>query len=85
MSSTTFDPNRPFNELPPLPPAQVVETVPVLKAIIAAKEKLAELRTACQLIPKPEILTSTIPLREARASTEIENIVTTNDELFRAA
>ncbi|WP_455005934.1 Fic family protein [Corynebacterium propinquum] len=85
MSSTTFDPNRPFNELPPLPPAQVVETVPVLKAIIAAKEKLAELRTACQLIPNPEILTSTIPLREARASTEIENIVTTNDELFRAA
>ncbi|AEX71303.1 Fic family protein [Corynebacterium diphtheriae bv. mitis] len=85
MSSTTFDPNHPFNELPPLPPAQVVETVPVLKAIIAAKEKLAELRTACQLIPNPEILTSTIPLREARASTEIENIVTTNDELFRAA
>lgn len=40
MSSTTFDPTRPFNELPPLPPAQVVETVPVLKAIIAAKEKL---------------------------------------------
>ncbi|MHC9662796.1 Fic family protein [Corynebacterium diphtheriae] len=57
----------------------------MLKAIIAAKEKLAELRTACQLIPNPEILTSTIPLREARASTEIENIVTTNDELFRAA
>ncbi|MBF9011492.1 Fic family protein [Corynebacterium sp. CMW7794] len=80
-----FDPQQPFNELPPLPPADVVETVPVLKAIIDAKEKLAELRTACQLIPNPDIITSTIPLREARASSAIENIVTTNDELFRAA
>ena len=81
----TYSPDTPYNGLPPLPPAEVVETVPVLKAIIDAKEKLAELRTACQLIPNPEIITSTIPLREARASSEIENIVTTNDELFRAA
>ena len=33
----------------------------------------------------PQIITSTIPLREAQASSENENIVTTNDELFRAA
>ncbi|WP_293768097.1 Fic family protein [uncultured Corynebacterium sp.] len=81
----TFDPNVPFNNLPKLPPANEVETRAVLKATIAAREKLAELRTACQLIPNPDIITSTIPLREARASSEIENIVTTNDELFRAA
>ena len=85
FAMATYSPEIPYNELPPLPPADVVETVPVLKAIIDAKEKLAELRTACQLIPNPEIITSTIPLREARASSEIENIVTTNDELFRAA
>lgn len=81
---STFDPNSPFNELPPLPPAQELETARVLKAVIEARTALAALNTACRLIPNPDIITSTIPLREAQASTEIENIVTTNDELFRA-
>lgn len=80
-----FDPETPFNALPPLPPASDVETVRVLKAVISAREQLAMLNTACRLIPNPGIITSTIPLREAQASSEIENIVTTNDELFRAA
>lgn len=79
-----FDPNRPFNDLPSLPPQQELETARVLKAVIDARSELAALNTACRLIPNPEIITSTIPLREAQASTEIENIVTTNDELFRA-
>lgn len=80
-----FDPNKPYNDLPPLPPAGEVESAPVLKAVINAREQLAALRTACALIPNPHVITSTIPLREAQASSEIENIVTTNDELFRAA
>jgi len=80
-----FDPTVPYNDLPPLPPAEQVETVRILKAVISAREQLAVLDTACRLIPNPHIITSTIPLREAQASTEIENIVTTNDELFRAA
>ena len=79
-----FDPEAPFNQLPPLPPSQVLETPKVLKAVIEARVALAALNTACRLIPNPDIITSTIPLREAQASTEIENIVTTNDELFRA-
>lgn len=79
-----FDPAAPYNDLPPLPPAQELETARVLKAVIEARSELAALNTACRLIPNPEIITSTIPLREAQASTEIENIVTTNDELFRA-
>lgn len=79
-----FDPNVPYNELPPLPPPEVLETTRVLKAVIDARTELAALNTACRLIPNPEIITATIPLREAQASTEIENIVTTNDELFRA-
>ncbi len=80
----SFDPAVPHNDLPPLPPAQELETARVLKAVIEARSELAALNTACRLIPNPEIITSTIPLREAQASTEIENIVTTNDELFRA-
>lgn len=80
-----FDPAKPFNELPPLPPGVPLETPQVLKNVIKAREALAELKMACRLIPNPLVLTNTIPLREARASSEIENIVTTNDELFRAA
>ena len=79
-----FNPAVPYNDLPPLPPVQELETARVLKAVIEARSELAALNTACRLIPNPEIITSTIPLREAQASTEIENIVTTNDELFRA-
>lgn len=89
MSGESTKPRRvdleqPYNELPGLPPACEIETPRVLKAVIGAREALAELRTACRLIPNPTVITSTIPLREARASSEIENIVTTNDELFRA-
>ncbi|WP_313513194.1 Fic/DOC family N-terminal domain-containing protein [Corynebacterium variabile] len=62
-----------------------VENRQILKAAIRAREQLAVLNTSCRLIPNPEIVTTTIPLREAKASTEIENIVTTNDELFRAS
>lgn len=79
-----FDPNLPFNQLPGLPPAQELETAQVLKTVIEARSELSALNTACRLIPNPDIITATIPLREAQASTEIENIVTTNDELFRA-
>lgn len=82
--SGSFDPNVPFNQLPGLPPDADVENRAILKAVIRAREQLAVLDTSCRLIPNPEIITSTIPLREAKASTEIENIVTTNDELFRA-
>nr|WP_281497025.1 Fic/DOC family N-terminal domain-containing protein [Ornithinimicrobium sp. F0845] len=38
---------------------------------------------ASQSIPNPTVLTNTIPLLEAHASSEIENIVTTTDDLFR--
>lgn len=83
--SGSFDPNLPFNNLPGLPPSVDVENRQILKAAIRAREQLAVLNTSCRLIPNPEIVTTTIPLREAKASTEIENIVTTNDELFRAS
>lgn len=82
--SGSFYPNLPFNDLPRLPPSVDVENRIILKAVIQAREQLAVLNTSCRLIPNPDIVTTTIPLREAKASSEIENIVTTNDELFRA-
>lgn len=80
-----FDPQKPYNELPPLPPEVDVETVPVLKACIAANKALAELKGNGGLIPNQSILINAIPLHEAKDSSEIENIVTTNDKLYQAA
>ncbi len=80
-----FDPQRPYNDLPLLPPAADVETREILKKCVAAHRALAGLRMAGQLIPDPAVLFHTIPNLEARASSEIENIVTTNDALFREA
>ncbi|HKS84211.1 MAG TPA: Fic family protein [Pseudolabrys sp.] len=71
--------------MPPLPPAADVESRPVLKACIEARAALAELKIAGDLIPNQAVLINTIPLLEAQASSEIENIVTTMDRLFRFA
>lgn len=80
-----FDTHRPFNNLPLLPPAQSLETIPVLKACIRARAALAELKAVGALIPDQAVLINSIPLLEAQASSEIENIVTTSDRLFRFA
>lgn len=81
----TFDRNRPYNDLPPLPPPGVeLETKAVLKKAIAANKALANLRGAGQLIPDQSVLIQALGLQEAKLSSEIENIVTTNDELYRA-
>ena len=61
-----------------------LETKSVLKAVNAANKKLAELKGLEQLIPNEEILIQTLTLQEARESSSIENIVTTQDELYRA-
>jgi Fic family protein len=62
-----------------------VETKAVLKQALRATRALAELKGAGGLIPDQAILINAIPLQEAQFSSEIENIVTTQDELFRAA
>lgn len=77
-----WNPDQPYQQLPPLPPGADVETKGVLKACIAARAALAELKQAADLIPNPTILVNTLPLLEAKASSEIENIVTTTDKLF---
>lgn len=80
-----FDPSRPFNELPLLPPKTDIETRSILKQCIEARSALAELKQAGELIPNQDVLINTIPLREAKDSSAIENIVTTDDKLFHHA
>ena len=70
--------------LPPLPPAVDLETPEVLKALARASRALAELKGRAATIPNQGILIDTLVLQEAKASSEIENIVTTQDELFQA-
>ncbi len=76
-------PDRPYNDLPALPPNVDLETKPILRQCIRARAALAELKQAAELIPNSAILINTLPLLEARASSAIENIVTTADKLFR--
>ena len=81
-----FDPKVPFNDLPELPPPlELIETTEILKTCIKSRVALAELKQAAELIPNSAVLVNALPLLEARASSEIENIVTTTDKLFEFA
>ena len=81
--SSDWRPERPYEALPPLPPAAELESRAVLKTCVAARTALAELKTAAAHIANPAVLINTLPLLEAQASSEIENVMTTADELFR--
>ncbi|HNP64962.1 MAG TPA: Fic family protein [Woeseiaceae bacterium] len=81
-----FNPKEPYNDLPLLPPpTALVENTDILKRCITARVALAELKQAAELIPNSAVLVNALPLLEARASSEIENIVTTTDKLFEFA
>ncbi len=71
--------------LPNLPPPGEVETPAVLRALADAHRHLAELKGRAASIPNQSILIDTLALQEAKASSEVENIVTTQDELFQAS
>ncbi len=79
-----FDRQQPFNDLPGLPPMVDLESRAVLKQAIASNRVLANLRGLAGQIPNQGVLINSLVLQEARLSSEIENIVTTNDELYRA-
>lgn len=83
MSTMGWNPNQPYDELPLLPPAVDLETKVILKQCIASRTALAELKGVAELLPNQGMLINTLPLLEARASSEIENIVTTTDRLFQ--
>lgn len=80
-----WSPDRPYNALPPLPPAAELESRPVLKQCVLSRAALAALKQAAALIPNQTMLINTIPILEAKDSSGIENIVTTADKLFQFA
>lgn len=77
--------NIPYNSLPDLPPAESLETIELFKLTIEANKLLAELKGYCQTLPNPNLLLNTIVLQESKESSAIENIVTTQDELYKAS
>ena len=68
----------------PLDNEAELESAPLLKQLIQAHRRLAELKGVAKTIPNESILISTLGLQEAKASSAIENIITTHDELFQA-
>ena len=75
----------PFNDLPILPPAkEFIESVIILKQLVKSSVALAELKGIINILPNPEILLNAVILKEARASSEIENVITAQDRLYQA-
>lgn len=80
-----FDQNTPFNDLPSLPPQEFTESPEILRQLAKAARYLGELNGLCATLPNPQLLINTIVLQESKDSSAIENIVTTQDELYKAA
>lgn len=78
-----FQPDEPYNDLPLLPPDADIESAAILKKNVQASRALSELKGVITTLPNPAIFIDTIQLQEAQASSAIENITTTNDELFK--
>lgn len=81
----TYNPEKPYNSLPLLPPKAKIETTTILKKTITASRALSELKGAVTNLPNPTLFIDSINLQEAQASSAIENIITTQDELFKAS
>lgn len=76
--------HAPFNALPPLPPKVELESKTVLRKVIRASRSLAHLNGAIRNLPNPNLFIDSIHLQEAKASSEIENIVTTHEKLYQS-
>ncbi len=68
----------------PLPPDSQLDTLKILKKLPSVHRYLAELKGKATTIPNEQILINALTLQEAKASSEIENIITTHDELYKA-
>lgn len=79
-----FDRKKPYNDLPLLPPKADIETKDILRKTISAGRALAQLNGTLLNLPNPTLFLDTIYLQEAKASSEVENIITTNDELYKS-
>jgi Fic family protein len=80
----SFNKSQPYNELPLLPPKADLETKAILTKTIKASRALAQLNGAIGNLPNPSLFLDTLHLQEAKASSELENIITTNDDLYKA-
>ncbi|MDD6584006.1 MAG: Fic family protein [Bacteroidales bacterium] len=76
--------NESVYTIPTLPLTHHLETLEVMRQLNKANRKLAELRGVAQTIPNEALLINTLTLQEAKDSSEVENIITTQDELFKA-
>jgi Fic family protein len=77
--------NKAFNNLPILPPEQsLIETIAILKQESKSAVALAELKGLTNTLPNPNILINAVILKEAQASSGIENVITTQDKLYQA-
>lgn len=80
-----YDRTKPFNQLPLLPPdKEMISTMPIMKKLIEANRSLAKLDGITSKLLNLSMLINTISLQEAKASSEIENIFTTEEELYKA-
>jgi len=79
-----FNKEIPYNDLPLLPPKADIETKAILRKTISAGRALAQLNGTLLNLPNPTLFLDTIYLQEAKASSEVENIITTNDELYKS-
>ncbi len=85
MTELIFDRLKPHNNLAQLPPSKDIENNPkILKRLVLASRALATVNGNLNRLPNPLMLINTLVLQEAKASTEIENIFTTEDELYKA-
>lgn len=85
MNNYIFDRNKPFNNLPMLPPDKELENDnDILKKLVSASRALSSVNVEISKLPNPFMLINTISIQEAKSSSEIENIFTTEDELFKA-
>lgn len=80
----TYNRNSAFNDLPDLPPPDFTESPEILRQLAKAARYLGELNGLCTSLPDPKLLINTIVLQESKNSSAIENIVTTQDELYKA-
>jgi Fic family protein len=80
-----YNKNNPYNELPSLRDINFTESPEILRHLAKASRHLGELNGLCASLPDPQLLINTIVLQESKDSSAIENIVTTQDELYKAA
>jgi Fic family protein len=74
-----------FNKLDKLPPnREKVETIQILRQLSKSSKALGELKGIAQTMPNQAMLINAVVLQEAKDSSAIENIITTQDEIYKA-